>query len=154
VRAVADGLVVTLDYTVRLADGTLLDSTGGCGPVSIMIGAGQLFPALEDRIMGMIVGETRTVDIPAADAYGEWREELVRAMARDRLPPDLDLEVGRDYRLKSPDGKVLRFRLLELGETEVRVDFNVPQAGQALRAVVTVVAVRPPTAEEERRGRV
>jgi FKBP-type peptidyl-prolyl cis-trans isomerase 2 len=151
---VADGLVVTLEYTVHLADGTLLDSTGGCGPVSVMIGAGQLFPALEEHIMGMVAGETRRISIPAADAYGEWRAELVRTMSRDRLPPDLDLEVGRAYRLKSPDGKTLRFRLLEVGDTEVRADFNLPQAGQDLRAAVTVVAVRAPTAEEERRGRV
>jgi FKBP-type peptidyl-prolyl cis-trans isomerase 2 len=151
---VADGLVVTLEYTVHLADGTLLDSTGQCGPIMVMVGSGQLFPALEDRIIGMDDGETRTFDIPAADAYGAWRAELVRTMPRDRLPPDLDLAVGRAYRLKSPDGKALRFRLLEIGDDAVRADFNVPQAGQDLRAAVTVVAVRPPTAEEERRGRV
>ena len=151
---VAEGLVVTLEYTVHLADGTLLDSTGRCGPVMVMIGSGQLFPALEDRMLGMEAGETRTLHIPAAEAYGEWQSTLVRTMPRDRLPPDLDLEVGRDYRLKSPDGKTLRLRLLEVGEAEVRADFNAPQAGQDLRAAVTVVAVRPPTAEEERRGRV
>ncbi len=151
---VADGLVVTLEYTVHLADGTLLDSTGHCGPLTLMIGSGQLFPALEDRILGMTAGETRTLLIPAADAYGAWRPELVRTMPRDRLPPTLDLEIGRDYRVKSPDGKALRFRLLEVGDAEIRADFNPPQAGQDLRAAVTVVAVRPPTGEEERRGRV
>lgn len=151
---VADGLVVTLEYTVHLADGVLLDSTGQCGPMTVMVGSGQLFPALEDGIIGMTAGETRTLHIPAADAYGAWRPELVRTMPRDRLPPDLDLEVGRDYRLRSPDGKALRFRLLEIGDAEVRADFNAPQAGLDLRAVVTAVAVRPPTAEEERRGRV
>jgi len=150
----ADGCVVTLEYTVHLADGTLLDSTGHCGPITVMVGSGQLFPALEERIVGMEPGETRTFEIPPADAYGEWRAELVRAMPRDRLPPDLELVAGRDYRLKSPDGKTLRFRLLEIGDAEVRADFNPPQAGQALRAAVTVVSVRPPTAEEERRGRV
>ena len=151
---VADGLVVTLEYTVHLADGTLLDSTGQCGPVTVMIGSGQLFAPLEDAVLGMEAGATRTFEIPPADAYGEWREELVRALPRDRLPPGLDLEVGRDYRLKSPDGKVLRFRLLEIGDGDVRADFNAPQAGQGLRAAVTVVAVRTPTAAEERRGRV
>jgi peptidylprolyl isomerase len=151
---IADGVVVTLEYTVHLADGVLLDSTGQCGPVTVMVGSGQLFPALEDGILGMAAGETRTLHIPAADAYGEWRPELVRSMPRDRLPPDLDLEIGRDYRLRSPDGKALRFRLLEIGDVDVRADFNPPQAGKDLRAVVTAIAVRPPTAEEERRGRV
>jgi FKBP-type peptidyl-prolyl cis-trans isomerase 2 len=150
----ADGLVVTLEYTVHLADGTLLDSTGRCGPIMVMVGSGHLFPALEDGIVGMEPGETRTFDISAGDAYGHWRPELVRPMPRDRLPPGLELVVGRDYRLKSPDGKALRFRLLEIGDAEVRADFNAPQAGQDLRAAVTVVSVRAPTVEEERRGRV
>jgi peptidylprolyl isomerase len=144
---------VTLEYTVHLADGTLLDSTRNCGPLAVMIGSAQLFPGLEDGIIGMEPGETRAVTIPAEDAYGERRPELVRTMPRDRLPPDLDLEVGREYRLKSPDGRTLRFRLLEIGETEVKADFNRPQAGQQLHATITIVGVRAPTAEEERRGR-
>src|SRR4029453_13350884 len=53
VMPVADGLVVTLEYTVHLADGTLLDSTGRCGPIMVMVGSGHLFPALEDGIVGM-----------------------------------------------------------------------------------------------------
>jgi len=154
VMDVRDGVVVSLEYTVHLADGTLLDSTGDCGPLAVMIGSGQLFPALEDRIGGMHAGETRELTIPAADAYGEWREELVRRLPRGRMPPELALEVGHEYRLKSPDGKLLRFRLLRVYEDEVEADFNRPQAGQDLRAVVTVVEVRAPTPEEERRGRV
>ena len=57
---------------MRFDDGAVLDSTGGCGPIAVMIGSGQLFPALEDRILGMEAGETRELDIPPADAYGEW----------------------------------------------------------------------------------
>lgn len=151
---VADGRVVTVEYTVHLEDGTLVDSTGRCGPIAVMMGSGQLFPALEDRIDGMRAGETRTIDIPPEEAYGPHHPDLVRAMPRDRLPPGLELEVGRDYTLKSPDKKTLRFRLLEIGETEVRVDFNAPGAGQRMVATVTVVDVRAPTPEEDRRGRV
>jgi FKBP-type peptidyl-prolyl cis-trans isomerase 2 len=151
---VAPGRVVTLDYTVTLASGTLVDSTGGCGPLAILHGAGQLFPALEERITGMRPGETRELTIPAGEAYGAWHAELVRSVPRDRLPPDLELTVGQEYRLKAPDGRALNFRLLEIGETEVRADFNAPQAGQALHATVTVVAVRDPSPEETRRGRV
>jgi FKBP-type peptidyl-prolyl cis-trans isomerase 2 len=149
-----DGQVVTLEYTVRFEDGTLLDSTGQCGPLAIMYGSGQLFPALEDVIGDMRVGETREFRIPAARAYGERSPDLVRPIPRHRLPPELALEVGHDYAIKAPDGKQLRFRLLAIGETEVQGDFNDPKAGKDLLAVVTVVAVREPTPEEERRGRV
>jgi len=151
---VASDRVVTLEYTVHLENGRLIDSTGHCGPIAIMIGAGQLFPALEDRIMGMHPGETRALSIPAEDAYGVRDERLVRVIPRANLAPDLDLVVGEEYRLKGTDGSARRFRLLEVGDETVRVDFNAPNAGQALHATVTVVGVRMPTADEERRGRV
>jgi FKBP-type peptidyl-prolyl cis-trans isomerase 2 len=151
---VASGCVVTLDYTVRLPDGTTVDSTGTCGPVSVIYGAGQLFPALEDGIAGMRAGDTRAFTISADDAYGTWHPDLVRMMPRERLPADLDLTVGEEYRVQTPDGRMVRFRVLEVGATEVRADFNSPYAGQELAATVTVLAVRSPTAEEERRGRI
>ena len=151
---VAPERVVTLEYTVHLENGRPVDSTGHCGPIVIMVGAGQLFPALEDRILGMRPGETRTLHIPPEEAYGPWHENLVRTIPRDRLAPELELTVGEEYRLQGPDGKPRRFRLLAIGDDDVRADFNSPFAGQALVATVTVVAVRAPTPEEERRGRV
>ena len=151
---IEDGVVVTVEYTVRLADGTLIDSTGSCGPISLMYGSGQLFPAIEDRIRDMREGETRELRIPADEAYGAWRPELVRDMPRDRLPPDLVLEPGGQYRLKSPDGKLLRFTLIGLEGDVAKVDFNSPEAGKDLLATVTIVAVRAATPDEERRGRV
>ena len=151
---VAAGRVVTLEYTVRLASGQVVDSTGGCGPVSILCGAEQLFAPLEAALAGMRAGETRELRIPAAEAWGESQPGLVRTLPRDRLPPDLVLEVGGEYVLKSPEGRTLRFRVLGLGEGTIEADFNAPAAGQDLHATVTVVAVRAPTAEEERRGRV
>jgi FKBP-type peptidyl-prolyl cis-trans isomerase 2 len=151
---IEEGCVVTVEYTVRLEDGTPVDSTGGCGPVSVMYGSGQLFPAIEDRIADMRAGETRELRIPAAEAYGAWRPELVRTMPRERLPPELELTPGEQYRLRAPDGKMLRFRLLEIEGAEVKADFNAPEAGKDLLATVTIVGVRAPTLEEERRGRV
>ena len=151
---VAAGRVVTLEYTVRLESGELVDSTGTCGPIALLYGSEQLFPPLEERIAGMRPGETRELRIPPGEAYGDHRAELVRSIPRDRLPPDLELVVGTDYRVKSPEGQTLRFRLLEVGDDDVRADFNPRQAGQALLATVTVVEVRAASPDEERRGRV
>lgn len=151
---IQDGQVVTIEYTVHLANGRLLDSTGGCGPIVIMYGSGQLFPALEDRLGAMQAGESRRFQIPASEAFGEQDPALVRRMPRTQLPPGLELVVGEDYRLKDGEGRGVRFRLLGIEDDEIVADFNDPNAGQALDATITVVAVREPTAEEVRRGRV
>jgi FKBP-type peptidyl-prolyl cis-trans isomerase 2 len=151
---VATGRVVTLEYTVRLGSGALVDSTGGCGPISVLCGAGQLFPALEERLAGMRPGETRELRIPADQAYGAWRPDLVRTIPRASFPEGLDPTVGGEYRVKAPSGKPIRFRVVEIHDADVRVDFNSPQAGQDLLATVTVIAVRAPTRDEDRRGRV
>jgi FKBP-type peptidyl-prolyl cis-trans isomerase 2 len=148
---VADGLVVTLEYTVRVASGAVLDSTGQCGPVSILTGAGQLFPALEDRLGSLAAGETKTFRIPPEEAYGPRDPALVRPIPRDQLPADL--EVGGEYRLKAQPGRALRFRVVEIGPEMVQADFNAPYAGEELVATVTIIDVRPPTPEEARRGR-
>ncbi len=151
---VAAGRVVTLEYTVQLADGSPIDSTGACGPVTVMVGSGQLFPALEERLDGMVAGETRDLRIPAEDAYGPWHAELVRTLPRDRLPDGLELTVGADYRVTVSDGKMVRFRVVDVGAAEVQADFNPRGAGQDMHATVTVIAVRGATPAEERRGRV
>jgi FKBP-type peptidyl-prolyl cis-trans isomerase 2 len=151
---VASGRVVTLEYTVRLGTGALVDSTGGCGPISVVYGAGHLFPALEDRLAGMRPGETRELRIPADEAYGAWRAELVRTIPRASFPAGVDPTVGGEYRVKAPSGKPVRFRVVEIDGQDVRADFNPPQAGQDLVATVTVISVRAPTPDEDRRGRV
>lgn len=145
---------MTLEYTVRGRDGALVDSTGHCGPITVMCGSGQLFPALEDRIGSMDVGETRSFRIPPADAFGEWKADLLQTVARDRLPADLVVEVGERYRLKGPDGRGIPFRVVAVAGDELTLDFNDPRAGTELEATVTIVGVRNPTPEEERRGRV
>jgi FKBP-type peptidyl-prolyl cis-trans isomerase 2 len=151
---VADGVVVTLEYTVRTADGTLVDSTGRCGPVAILQGGEQLFPALEQRLVGLVPGDTREVRIPADDAYGPRNPALVRNLPRAKLPPDLQFESGKDYRIKTPDGRPLRFRVRSITSTDIEADFNHPHAGQDLLATVTIVDVRPATPTESRRGKV
>jgi len=149
-----DGQVVTIEYTVRRGDGTLLDSTGECGPLAVMYGSGQLFPALEDRIGEMAPGETRSFRIPSAETFGERNPRLVQTMPRDRLPADLLVEAGGTYRLRGPDGRGIPFRVVAIENDQVTVDFNDPSAGEELEATVTIVAVRDATPEEERRGRV
>jgi peptidylprolyl isomerase len=71
-----DGDSVKVHYTGTLEDGTEFDSSIGGEPLSFVLGTGQLIPGFEQAVIGMAVGEKKTVTIPAADAYGPYQDDL------------------------------------------------------------------------------
>jgi len=149
---VATDTVVTLDYVARLDDGTVVDSTDHCGPVSYLHGNEQIFPALERVVDGLAPGEERDVRLPPEESYGLRREELVRRVPRAQLPETLALVPGERYELRGKDGTRLAFTVVRIEDDEVVADFNARGTGQGLHIVAKVIAVRPATAEEIRRG--
>jgi FKBP-type peptidyl-prolyl cis-trans isomerase 2 len=150
-RAATD-TVVTIEYRASLTNGDLVDSTDHCGPVTYLHGNEQIFPALEQAVDGLTAGEERRLSLSAQESYGEHRPELIRRMPRAQLPPELALEVGKRYTIRPPRGEPMKFRLVGVEGDEVLADFNNPAAGQGLEIWARVVAVRPATAEEIRRG--
>jgi FKBP-type peptidyl-prolyl cis-trans isomerase SlyD len=151
---VAKDVVVTLEYEARLDDGTVVDSTHECGPVTYLHGNEQIFPALERAVDGLEAGAVADLHLSAAESYGERRPELERRMPRAQLPPGLSPVVGERYGVKAPDGRRLAFRVVAVEDDEVIADFNSPAAGQGLHLTAKVLAVRAATAEELRRGSV
>ena len=149
---VATDTVVTIEYRAHLTDGGLVDSTDHCGPVTYLHGNEQIFPELERAVDGLLPGEERRLSLSAKESYGEHRPELVRRMPRAQLPPELVLEVGKRYTVRPPRGEPMKFKLVAIEDEDVLGDFNNPAAGQGLEIWARVVAVRPATPEEIRRG--
>lgn len=144
--------VVTIEYVARLEDGTVIDSTEHCGPVTYLHGNEQIFPALERAVEGLQAGDRRDLELSAEESYGRRREELVRRVPRAQLPPDLVLTPGERYEVRAPAGTRLVFRLVAVDGDEVIADFNTRAAGQGLQITATVLAVRAATDDEIRRG--
>lgn len=149
---VAKDTVVTIEYSARLDDGKVVDSTEQCGPVSYLQGNEQIFPAIERAVEGLEPGTEAEIRLPAAESYGERRQELVRRIPRAQLPPALALVPGERYRVRGSDGRSLVFRLVAVEGDELVADFNNRAAGQGLRIHAKVLAVRAATVEELRRG--
>ncbi len=150
--SVAADVVVTIEYTARLTNGDLVDSTERCGPITYLHGNEQIFPALEQAVDGLAVGEERRLSLSPRESYGEHRPELVRRLPRAQLPPELVLEIGKRYSIRPPKGETMLFRLAGVEGDEVLADFNNPAAGQGLEIWAKVVALRAATADEIRRG--
>lgn len=144
---VADRAYVTIDYTLSLDSGEVVDRSPAGEPLGFVCGAGQIIRGLEDGLQGMQVGDTAKVTVEPIEGYGEPRDELLRDLPRENFPDDLALEPGMGFEAKGPHGPVT-FRLREIGDETVVADFNHPLAGQRLHFDVKVAEVREPTAEE------
>ena len=144
---VSKNRVVQMSYKGTFADGTVFSQSEEGKPLEFMVGAGLLLPALEKQMMGMTVGEKRTITLKAADAYGEPDPTAVQTVPRARFPKDLDLKVGGRYQMTLPNG-TLSFTVTAITGPLVTVDFNNPLAGKDLTFEVTVLKIRPATKEE------
>lgn len=132
---VADGMDVSVEYTLTLTDKTVITSNVGQEPLVYQQGHHDLPPGLEKALAGMKVGETKHVELAAADAYGAYEEEGKITVKREQVPPD----VKPDMTLSGPDGRTVK--VLEVNEKEVVLDLNHPLAGKDVVFDVKVVKI-------------
>jgi len=136
-----DGDTVKVHYTGRLTDSTVFDTSIGSDPLEFTLGQGQTIPGFEQAVIGMQVGETKTVTIPADQAYGPHREDMILEVSKDELPEDLDPEVGMQLQMNQGDGGITIVTITEVSETTIRIDANHPLAGQDLTFNIELVDI-------------
>lgn len=139
---VNQGDCVIVEYRGKLDDGTEFASTKAQDePLEFVAGSGVVLPDFDYAVMGMKVGETRSIHIPADRAYGQRDEALVISMPVTSLPNGEALPVGAMLGIQTPEGDVMRVRVLEVGDEEVVLDCNHELAGQNLNFDITLVDV-------------
>ncbi len=139
--APVSGDTVRVNYTGTLADGSVFDSSEGREPLEFVIGSGQVIPGFDAAVSDLGVGDTATVTIVAADAYGEHSDEGMQTFPRDAFPPDASPEVGWAVELSAPDGQRVPATVAEVTDESITLDFNHPLAGQDLTFEITLVEV-------------
>ena len=124
------GDTVTIDYVLKRGDGEIIGNTADVGPQQVQLGAGQIFPAIEEALTGMSVGDSKTVEIASDNAFGPRREELIIDIPRANLPPEPAPQPGMQLNAQAPDGQPMTLFILEVGEEAVKADGNHPLAGE------------------------
>ncbi len=132
------GDAVRVHYTGTLADGSEFDSSRGGDPLSFTVGAGDVIAGFDRAVVGMEVGETKTVTIPAADAYGEPDPEQVLVVGRDQLPPDETVAVGDVMEIGLDGGGEILVTVAEVADDTVTLDANHALAGEDLTFAITI----------------
>ena len=136
-QLVKQGDQVEIEYVGKLEDGSIFDSTDGRGAFAFEAGSDGIIPGMSAAVMGMQVGDNKTVEIPPEHAYGPYDEELVLRLPRERIPQDAN--VGDALSDGSPGGAV--WVVTELTDTESVLDGNHPLAGKTLIFDLTVVSI-------------
>jgi FKBP-type peptidyl-prolyl cis-trans isomerase SlyD len=150
---VADDLVVTMDYTLTV-DGEIVDSSEEDDPIQFLHGHGNILPGLESHLGGLSVGENLQVTVAAKDAYGEFDPEQVVDIPLDEFPEEICVEPGVELEMKDQDDNLLFAKIVSVGKSRAKLDFNHPLAGKELTFDVTIVSLRQPAAEELEHGHV
>lgn len=130
--AAKEGNTVQVSYTGKLANGIVFDSSAGKSPLEFTLGEGRIIPGFENAVIGMKVGEKKTVSIPANDAYGPYRPELTIEVPLSQLPKDMTPQVGQQMQSQTENGSVIVVIITKVNATSVTVDANHPLAGKDL----------------------
>lgn len=138
--AIANNQQVSIEYELK-SKGEVIDSNIGKEPLVFTFGSGQIIPGLESRIAHMEAGQSEEVNVPAAEAYGEYDEAATQTIPKKELGEIPNLEVGMPLQGQSPDGQVIRAVVKAIADEEVVVDFNHPLAGQDLDFTVKILQV-------------
>ncbi|MBL0174155.1 MAG: peptidylprolyl isomerase [Ignavibacteria bacterium] len=139
--AASKGHRVSVHYTGSLDDGSVFDSSRGGAPFAFTLGKGEVIPGFDAAVMGLEVGGTVTVTIPAAQAYGEYSEQYVLRAKRSDIPPEIVPEIGMELTIHQDDGSSVPVRVTELSPTHVTLDANHPLAGKALTFEIELLSV-------------
>ena len=134
---------LTLHYRIALAEPPHAEvlSTFGGNPATLVLGSGELAPALEQCLVGIDAAGTHSFMLGPDAAFGTYRDDLLKRVPRDAFPDRLEVEAGQIIEFAAPDGARLPGLVKEIGEGGALVDFNHPLAGRPIRFEVEILAV-------------
>jgi peptidylprolyl isomerase len=113
---------VKVQYTGKLEDGSIVQSTTKGNPLQFTIGAGEVIKGFEQAVVGMEPGQKKTVKVSADEAYGPHRENLVLEIERERIPNDIEVNVGKRLKIQQKDGESTILRVTDFSNSKVTLD--------------------------------
>lgn len=131
-QQVKQGDKIKVHYHGKLTDGTTFDSSEGRSPLEFEVGSGAVIPGFDEGVMGMAVGDKKTINIPAEQAYGPRVPELVMDFPKDRFPEDMVPEVGMMLTMHNGNGQEFPVTIVDVKDDSVTLDANHHLAGQEL----------------------
>jgi peptidylprolyl isomerase len=112
----------------------------GAEPLQFEIGEGKLLPAFEDGIIGMSIGEKKTIILPPEQAFGPRKQRLIVNIGRS-IFNNVTPKIGKRFGLRMEDGSSLEAVVVEIDKDLVTMDANHPLAGEELTFDVQLLEI-------------
>ena len=135
------GDLVTVHYIGTLDNGRIFDQRDTDQPLSLTLGAEEVFPALEKAIIGMTVGEVKNIHLAAEQAYGLHLDENLLRVPRELFPSEKELRIGQKLSVELGGNSQRVMRIRQVDEREVLLDGNHDLAGCDLTFALQLVAI-------------
>ena len=127
------GNTVKVHYTGKLTDGTVFDSSHNRNePIEFTLGQKNMIAGFEKAVEGMSVGDTKTTEIPASEAYGEKKDEMIIQVPKAEIPANITPEVGQQLAMQGGNGEQVPVTVTEVTDQGITLDANHPLAGKDL----------------------
>jgi len=140
-KSIKIGDTVLVNYEARFKDGDVFESTRKRNPLAVKVGAGELPEGLDEALLGMQMGERKTVTIATEKGYGHYNEDLFKKIPKDNLPEDLIPKKGTRLFLIDKERKVLPVVVKKIHEELIEVDANHPLAGKPMIFELEVIKI-------------
>tara|TARA_B100001123_G_scaffold451191_2_gene628263 strand:- start:4505 stop:4942 length:438 start_codon:yes stop_codon:yes gene_type:complete len=136
------GQNVSVHYMGTLEDGTEFDNSRTKGtPLDFTVGSGQLIPGFDSAVVGMGVGEVKSIKVAPGEAYGDFIPEAIVSVPKSQFPEGFQFEVGAVVHGKNPDGSIAAATIASQDGFTVTLDCNHPLAGKNLNFEIEVVSI-------------
>ncbi|GBD99949.1 FKBP-type peptidyl-prolyl cis-trans isomerase SlyD [bacterium BMS3Abin07] len=136
-----NGDTVKVHYTGKLDGGSVFDSSVGREPLQFMLGKGQLIPGFENAVIGMEKGEKKTVNVPAGEAYGQRKDDLMITVERTKVPDNIKPEPGLAVQIPQQDGSSINMVITGVNDENIVLDANHPLSGKDLTFEIELVEI-------------
>ena len=138
---IKEGVKVNILFEAKLETGEIVLKTEEEQPLEVVVGDGNIPKSIENFLIDMKEGETKTIALDSIEAFGPKIEDLVIDLSKEEFDSQVEFEVGSRVSIDSPEGKRFMGTVLEVKDENISMDFNHPLAGKNLIFTVTVVSI-------------
>ena len=141
-RHVKIGDIIKIHFTGKLEDGSIFDSSEGKLPLQFKVGNGDVITGIDEAVIGMKLNQKKNVNLNSDKAYGPIEKEFIISIEKEKLPPNLELQVGYQLQIPNEDGEAFQVHVTKITDNRIELDGNHPLAGKNLIFNFEVVEIK------------